>query len=93
MGDILLPGLDTLLLVVPILAVLAVWMFGLDERIAKPGRSTKTRQSFCALDPNGSSSLSDPDGKPWRPGRRGRIESGFAHPRPSRTGPISAPLA
>ena len=68
MGDILLPGLDTLLLVVPILAILAVWMFGLDERIAKPGHTPKTRRSFCGLDPNGSPSFSDPDGKQWRPG-------------------------
>ena len=67
-GDILLPGLDTLLLVVPILAILAVWIFGLDERIAKPGHTPKTRRSFCALDRDGASSLSDPDGKPWRQG-------------------------
>lgn len=92
MENVLLPSQDTLLLVVPILAILAVWMFGLDERIAKPGHTSKTRRSFCTVDGHGSSSLSDPDGKPWRQGLPRRVGDGFAHPRPSRTGPISAPF-
>jgi hypothetical protein len=91
-GDFLLPGLDTFLLVVPILAVLAVWMFGLDERIAKPGRTPKPRRSFCGLAADGSSRFSDPDGKPCRQGLPRPMGSGFAHPQASGTGPISAPF-
>ena len=64
-GAAALPGGDTFVLAFPFLAVLAMAMFGLDERAATPKQSSRARRSFCGVDGSGRALLSDPDGKPW----------------------------
>ena len=66
MGSVLLPGWDVLVLAIPILAIFALGMFGLDERFASPKRTPGPRRSFCGVDGNGDAILSDPDGRVWR---------------------------
>jgi hypothetical protein len=93
MGLASLPPVDTWVLLVPILAIFAMGMFGLDERFVNKG-APRHRRSFCDVRGEGRF-LSDPDGKPWRklPPRQieariihspasGRMESRFKGPRP-----------
>jgi len=63
-----LAGWDTLMLAVPVIGVLVMAMFGLDERLFTPRRNLRSRRFFCEVGANGGSFLSDPDGKPWRTG-------------------------
>ncbi len=65
---------DTLVLMVPFLVVLAIGMFGLDERIATRKHAAKGRRFFCEVGKNGCSFLSDPDGKQWKTGPNREIE-------------------
>jgi hypothetical protein len=56
---------DVLLIMIPFLAVMALGMFGLDEKVASPSKQEmRTRRAFCGIDPDGRFCLSDPDGKP-----------------------------
>jgi hypothetical protein len=57
-------GWDTMVLMIPFLAVMALGMFRLDERLAVPKDSRKPRRAFCGVDPDGRPFLSDPDGRP-----------------------------
>jgi hypothetical protein len=59
----LLSTCDTALLMVPIFALLALWMFGLDERVAAP-RERPARRRFCQPDSLGLALFCDPDGRP-----------------------------
>jgi hypothetical protein len=56
---------DTALLAAPFFAMLAAWMFGLDELLAAPRRKRRNR-AFGHISQNGRTVLTDPDGKPWR---------------------------
>jgi hypothetical protein len=67
--------LDTSLMVVPFLVILAMGMFGLDERAARPRHPAKTRRFFCEVDGKGRAFLSDPDGQPWQKGAVSQIEA------------------
>jgi hypothetical protein len=56
---------DTVLLMVPFLAAMALGMFGLDEKfVATAKQHPSTRRSFCGIAPDGRFCLRDPDGKP-----------------------------
>jgi hypothetical protein len=74
-GNPVLPSLDTFILAAPILALLAMMMFGLDERSATSRRGRGTRRFFCEVGVNDTPSLSDPDGRPWRKKRIRRVEA------------------
>ncbi|HTX75980.1 MAG TPA: hypothetical protein VMD29_07230 [Terracidiphilus sp.] len=56
---------DTALLAAPFFALLAAWMFGLDELLATPRRKRRNR-GFGLIRRNGRTLLTDPDGRPWR---------------------------
>ena len=70
-----MPSWDTLVLMVPFLAFLAMGMLGLDERFASPKQDRRRRRSFCGIDRKGRHILSDPDGKPLRNDVIGQIEA------------------
>lgn len=74
-GNPVLPGWDTFTLVVPVIGILVMAMFGLDEHLFTPRRSLGRRRFFCEVGANGGSFLSDPDGKPWRSGAVRPIEA------------------
>jgi hypothetical protein len=85
-GSPVLPGWDTVMLAVPILALLAMVMFGLDELCASPRKREGKSRSFCGVDGRGRAVLSDPDGRPWRKKRVVTIEAKlFAVDGPQRT--------
>ncbi len=72
MGSVFWAAGDVLVLAIPILAIFAMGMFGLDERLVNRKRLAGPQRSFCGIDGTGKAILSDPDGKPWRklPGRQ-----------------------
>ena len=74
-GSPVLVGWDTFILAVPVIGILVMAMFGLDERLFTPRRNPGTRRFFCEVSGKGSSFLSDPDGKPWRKGVVRQIEA------------------
>ncbi|MFZ0392832.1 MAG: hypothetical protein WCF17_18410 [Terracidiphilus sp.] len=55
---------DTALLMAPFVAMLAAWMFGLDELVFKP--RAKRRARFSLTEANGRVAFTDPDGRPWK---------------------------
>ena len=61
---------DAAIFMAPFFGLLALWMFGLDERVTAP-RDRSTRRRFCQSDANDDSGFCDPDGKtaarPTRP--------------------------
>ncbi len=58
---------DTVVLMLPFLAVMALGMFRLDEKIASSSKPTqKVRHAFCGIEADGGLVLSDPDGRPCR---------------------------
>lgn len=59
-----LTGWDTFLLMAPFSALLAAWMFRLDEIVAAPRK--KRRRAFSLTNLNGRAAFTDPDGKPWK---------------------------
>ncbi len=89
-GSPVLVGWDTFILAVPVIGILVMAMFGLDERLFTPRRNPGTRRFFCEVSGKGSSFLSDPDGKPWRKGvvrpLTGRGASNCCRARKSETG-------
>ena len=60
----LLTNWDTALLMAPFAAMLAAWMFGLDELLTAP--RARRRRTFSLTDLNGREALTDPDGRPWK---------------------------
>jgi hypothetical protein len=65
-GSGLISGWDTLFLMIPFFAIMAMGMFRVDERLAAPKDPRKPCRAFCGMDRNGQPFLSDPDGRPWR---------------------------
>jgi len=63
-GNHIFPAVDTLVLTIPFFGMLAMTMFGLDERIATPRKRPGARRFFCETEGTGRAFLSDPDGKP-----------------------------
>lgn len=59
-----LTGWDTFLLMAPFSALLAAWMFRLDEIAATPRK--KHRRAFSLTNLNGRAAFTDPDGRPWK---------------------------
>jgi len=53
-------GLDIVVLANPLVAILAIFMLGLDERLVNPRLARKKRQRFCGTEPF---LFTDPDGK------------------------------
>ena len=78
MGAEVLPAWDTFLLAIPVLAIFAVWIFGLDERLVSPKPTSRRSRSFCEVDGNGGAMLSDPDGRLWQAGPIRQIEARIA---------------
>lgn len=64
-------GWDTILLGGPLVAMLLVRFFGLDEVLFAPKRRTQARAHISRTDPWNQPPPSDPDGRPW-PARRPR---------------------
>ncbi len=58
------PTFDTIVLVVPFLALMAMSMLRLDERFAAPKAAIPRRKKFCEMAEDGHISFSDPDGRP-----------------------------
>lgn len=65
MGGGYLPEWDTWALAIPFLVILGMALCGLDERLASSRRKPRADRSFCGVDRQGRSFLSDPDGSPW----------------------------
>lgn len=69
-----MPGPDslspwaTLVLMLPFGVLLAMSMFGVDERLAAP-KAKRLRARFCEVGADGRAELTDPDGSGWRPRR------------------------
>jgi hypothetical protein len=68
-ASLLRPGLDTLLLGVPLLCLLFAGYFHLDQIAAAPksGKQLRRRGSRTSLvhDPAGRAFMTAPDGRPW----------------------------
>lgn len=73
-GARLVSSLDTMVLMVPFVAMLVMSVFRLDERLAAPKREAKIRRFFCGIDAEDRLFLFDPDGKPWSRNRVRQIE-------------------
>jgi hypothetical protein len=73
------PSLDTFFLVMPFLVILAMAMFGLDERFASRRGKPARRRVFCEVDGEGRFAPSDPDGTPWPISPRRQIEARIIH--------------
>jgi hypothetical protein len=55
---------DTLLLTAPLLILMFLGIFRLDQRLATPKTSRRARRDACGVDANGREILCDPDGRP-----------------------------
>jgi hypothetical protein len=58
-------GLSNFLEAIPLVAILVVALFRLDEIIACPKRVKAIKRPFCVCDENGRLLLPDPDGRSW----------------------------
>ncbi|MFP5237301.1 MAG: hypothetical protein ACLGSD_15490 [Acidobacteriota bacterium] len=56
--------LGTLVLMLPFGLLLALAVFGVDERLAAPKRRS-VRVRFCEMGANGQPEMADPDGAAW----------------------------
>jgi len=74
-GAPVLPGWDTFVLALPIVGLLGMMMFGLDEQCASPQRRRGARRSFCEVGGKGPAVLTDPDGRIWQGGGVIQIEA------------------
>lgn len=75
MGAEVLPAWDAFILSVLVLAIFAVWLLGLDERLVRPKHNSRRSRSFCEVDNKGGAMLSDPDGRLWQVGPIRQIEA------------------
>ncbi len=69
---ILSTGRDAYLVGIPLILVLLIALFRVDELISKPKKTIKRRRPPCQMDEDGEPVLSDPDGRQSRaplPGR------------------------
>jgi hypothetical protein len=62
-------GWDTLLYGGPLVALLLLGFFGLDQSVSAPKRRARARTDVSRNDPRNQPPPSDPDGRPWRPRR------------------------
>ncbi len=68
----LISGADTMIIMLPFLALMLLVMFRLDEHFAapksvrKPGNKKTAARMFCEVAPDGQPFFTDPDGRPWR---------------------------
>lgn len=56
-------GWDTAIIMVPFIGMMALAMFGLDEKLAAPKRPKRSKRGFSHLDRRGSPFVFDPDGE------------------------------
>jgi len=70
-----LPGWEAFILAFPMIGILVLTIFRLDERFATHKRSLGTRRFFCEVEGKGSTFVSDPDGRPWQKGAVRQIEA------------------
>lgn len=68
--DTILSGWDIALLMAPFSVMLFAWMFRLDVLLASP-KARRRRHVFSLKETRGCTTLTDPDGRPWRTVRRG----------------------
>ena len=68
--SILLSNRDTLLIAVPLVLMIFISVFRLDQVIASPKGSSQRRRPVCGIDDSGEPILRDPDGRPSGPARR-----------------------
>ena len=66
--SVLNSGWETFLYGVPVIFMLVVGVFRLDELIAAPKRGPRAQRLAVSVDENGKQMLCDPDGRPF--GRR-----------------------
>jgi hypothetical protein len=71
--SILISSKDTLLLAIPLVLMVFLSAFRLDQIIARPKRSLDRRRASCGVDEFGESILCDPDGRPSGPAWRNRV--------------------
>ena len=64
-GDSLSP-LATMVLMIPLGILLAMALFGVDERLAAPRGARHPRMRFCEVGRDGRAELTDPDGHIWQ---------------------------
>jgi hypothetical protein len=62
---ILQSGWENFLVAVPLVGLLLMTLFRLDEMLASPKRGRAVPRPACGCDENGRVLLSDPDGRPW----------------------------
>ena len=62
-------GFDEFLFGIPLIVLLVVGFFRLDEVFTAPKepRKERTRRTFDPAQPERHSPMSDPDGRPWQP--------------------------
>jgi len=64
--EILKSGRDGFLSSVPLVGLLLVYLFRLDEYFAAPKKVGRQRPPPCGVDLDGLPIVCDPDGRPWR---------------------------
>jgi hypothetical protein len=74
---LLLSGRDTFLIAIPLIVILMITMFRLDQIIASPKGVVTGRRLACGVDKLGEPILRDPDGRLSGPPRRKRERSGL----------------
>ena len=67
--SVLNSGWETVLYGVPVIFMLVVGVFRLDELIAAPKRDSRAQRLAIGVDENGEQVLCDPDGRPFGPRR------------------------
>ena len=85
-------GWDTAILIAPFFGLLALWMFGLDERVATP-RERRARRRFCHTGPDGRAEFCDPDGRTVKRVRATRISARASGGKPSLPSPLKGHIA
>ena len=56
-------GRDALLIGIPLIILMLVGLFRLDELFSRPQKAIKKRRLSCQMDEDGEPVISDPDGK------------------------------
>jgi TctA family transporter len=56
-------GRDAYLIGIPLILLMLIGLFRLDEIFSKPKKTLKRRRPSCQMDENGEPVLSDPDGQ------------------------------
>ena len=63
---ILTTGRDTLLIGIPMILLMLIGLFRLDELFSRPKKTLKRRRQWCQMGEDGVPVLSDPDGRQSR---------------------------